>query len=89
MGWGEPQTRAPKLAVALAGSHPYRPQALLTAGLNINLQPDFQGLGNGDTEREVGSAPGAQQTGKGWFTESQVQTQAPTSQSSPAQPAPP
>lgn len=89
VGWGEPKTRAPKLAVALAGSHPYRPQALLTAGLNINLQLDFQGLGNGDAEREAGSAPGAQQTGKRWSTKSQVQTQAPTSWSSPAQAGPP
>lgn len=40
------------------------------------------------TQREAGSAPGAQKAGKGWFTESQAQTQAPTSQSSPAKPAP-
>lgn len=47
------------------------------------------------TQREAGSVPGAQQTGKGWFTGSRVQTQAPTSpspalvsQASPATPKP-
>lgn len=38
------------------------------------------------THREAGSTPGAQQTGKGWFTEIQAQAQPPTAQYIPGKP---